>query len=420
MTLDPTAIYTSPSNKGLATPLIGLARPALGVYAQQQQEDKLRKQQEEAAKQKAVEDNDKFGEELLKDKFNSLDTQRNEHKNTLLKGIRETYNQANLQYSVQGKSIPMEVRQDLERKKQEFVDNWEQIETAYNYTQGIIKSAETDKSGAFNVENLKKIVTDLPTTEEGKIVFSKYNEKYVEQKIKENALEVLNAPKVAENFMGTVAKTKLAKVNSLGNGQHDEKTEAAKDLMVFKDKFGRDTFTNPETGLPQLDDSPEALALARQDEQMNMLIEAKVAKGEADTPAEAYRQLITNQAKVESTVNRQGSVKDDDGGSGYSVPEPKVSTRFDTIHRALTNYDTDALAQMFDLGGNVNVQFKGNEYGPGESIPDRIVVTKKEKYNPGRHIGLTAKDGYILVKEVIDISSDKTRIREKLILRSIK
>lgn len=416
---DPKGTYFSETNQGFGTPITGLWKPAFAVAERQRQEGELKKKEAAAAKQKAIDDNLKFGEDLFKEKFNSLDTQRNEYKNQLLTQLRENYNQANLRYSSEGKSIPLTERQELERQLQGFKSEWEQIETAYNYTQGVLKHAEADKTGKYNLDNLKEVIVDVPTNEDGKIDFSKYNEKYVEQQLKANALKVYNAPKVAENFMKTVAQTKLARVHSLGNGQHDEKTEAAKGLKVFKDKYGRDIFENPETGLPELDDSTEALALARQDEDMNALIEAKVAQGEAETPAEAYRQLIANQAKVEKTINRQGSIRDAKDGDGSGKLKPNQEATFDLLRdfvgfKRPVNPTSITALQNTEVFRSINYRNGVNVYKPGTKEFNDAVQNLKLPFGERIYPGERNPFENIEVEVLSGKDEDKNNKYEKL------
>jgi hypothetical protein len=410
---DPKGIYNSPSNPGLAQPILNMWQPAFAVSQQQKKEEEARKNQKAAAQQKAVESNQEFGEELFKDKFNSYTTQINDYKNSRLKDLRDKYNKVNFEYSASGQGIPIEVKQDLERNLQEFKDSYEQIETAYKYTDNILKQAAKDTSGIYNLNALREVLMDIPTKEDGTIDFTRYNERFTEANLKKNATSILNASKVAESFMKTVAESKLSNVKALGNGQHDDVKEVAKGLKLFQQPDGSMGYENPKTGLPELDDSPAALALARKDEHMNMLIEAKVANGEAESPMEAYQQVIHNQAYLQKDIDRRGSIKtdkEDKKGSGYSAPKPRVQTRFNTIHRALTNYDTDALAQMFDASGMVDIEFKGNEYGPGESIPDRIEIRRKERYDKNKHGFMTPdSDGYVSLSQSIDISTDRKK-----------
>lgn len=329
---DPKSLYNSPSNKGLATPILNMWGPSLAVEEQQRKEGEIKKGQKATAQQNAVAENHAFGEDLFKDKFNSYTTQINDYKNSRLKDLKERYNKANFDYSAQGKSIPLEVRQDLGRNLQEFKDNYEQIETAYKYTDGILKQAAKDTSGIYNLDALREVLLDVPTKADGTVDFTQYNERFTEANLKKNATSILNAPKVAETFMTTVAESKLSKIQSLGTGQHDDIKEVAKGLKQFQQPDGTMGYENPKTGLPEMDDSPGALALARKDEKMNMLIEAKVANGEAETPMEAYQQLIHNQAYLKKDIDRRGSIKTDKSGNGGGGSlKPDQEATFDLL-----------------------------------------------------------------------------------------
>lgn len=365
---EPKSIYFDPNNQGLATPITGLWKPAFMVGEQQKKEAVIKKQQEAAAKQKAVDDNAKFGEELFKDKFNSLDTQRNEYKNGLISNLKEAYNKANLEFSAQGKSIPLEVRQELDRQRQDVVNNWEQIETAFNFTQGILKQAETDKEGVHNVEAFREVLMDIPQKEDGTTDFSKYNEKYVEQKIKENADVLYDLPKAAELYAKSLAETTLASVKEYGDGRYVEVADKANGLVkVHTDKNGKPTLYNKDGGV-ELDTSNEAIALARKNKFLGPAMDAMVAKGKAESYADAFKKIASGQVGVTQDRNRGGSIRDSNGsGSG---DKNKYQGTTDLL-RAAVGYkrelDTAAPHALID----------------GENVFDVRYLTGKDLYKPG-------------------------------------
>ncbi|WP_017731260.1 hypothetical protein [Nafulsella turpanensis] len=321
---DSKGISFGEGNLGLATPITGLARPALGVYTQQLQEEKLRKQKEAEARQNAVEGNQAFGEELFKEKFNGLDTQRNQYKNAILNNLRETWNQANLQYSAKGQSIPLNVKQNLEKQLQSFRNEWEQIETAYNYSQSILEQAEKDKDGIYNLNGLRTALVDVPVDEEGNFDFTKYNEKYILDKIKKDADVLYNLPVVADNYAKTLAETTLEEVKELGNGRYDEIANKANGLIkVHYDRNGKPSLYAPD-GSIQLDTSNEAIGRARQHSVLGPAMDAMVKKGKAENYIDAYEKIVNGQLGIEQKVDRQGSVggNGSNGGSGeYSYKE---------------------------------------------------------------------------------------------------
>ena len=406
---EPKGLSFGGGNEGLGTAVTGMWKPAFAVSQQQKQEAELKKRQEAAAKQKALEGNDQFGEDLFKEKFNSLDTQRNEYKNQLLTQLRDNYNQANLKYSAEGRSIPLPERQELERQLQSFKSEWEQIETAYNFTQGVLKQAEFDKTGIHNVNAFRTVLMDIPTKEDGTIDFSKYNEKHVEQKIKENADVLYNLPKAADEYAKTLAETTLASVRDLGDGRHEEITDKFSGLIkLHPGKNGKPTPYAPD-GSIHLDVSNEAIGLARKHPVIGAAMDAMVKKGKAKDYIDAYQQVASGQIGVEQKIDRQGTVKEPKDKSGYSSPRPKVEVRFNTIHRAITNGDTDALAQMFDDAG-VDAEFRMGPFAPGKNSPDVITIKRRVKYNERVHENLTPdKNGFVTTIEDIKIASDKDK-----------
>jgi hypothetical protein len=315
---DPKGISFGAGNLGLATPITGMARPAMGVYAKQQQEEKLRKAKEAEARNEAVDADNEWSSGLLDKELETLNTRLNDYKYGQLNTLKDSFAAIHQQYSAKGQSIPLDIKRQMEKDADAFYKNYEQATIAENYDNGIIKTAEKDPR--WNLKGTKEVLSSVPEGEDGDIAWSNYTEKERDALIKKNALKVLNAPVVAQEFSKTMAEQVYQSEISLGNGQTKQTLVEGRGLKVFIGPDGKKTNKNPDTGFYEMDtDSPDALYLARKDEHMNMLIEAMVSEGEAGTPAEAYKKIMSLQQGGTYKQSIQGSIKSDDNGTGSAV-----------------------------------------------------------------------------------------------------
>lgn len=200
-----------------------------------------------------------------------------------------------------------------------------------------------------------------------------------------------NMANIAADFMKSLPQQLTEKYRKVASDLGEQF-----DVTTIKGKLGTkqnpdgSVKLDPRTGLPEIELTDDVTMAALDNPYirnyvMDNLGAESMAPGKSLEPIKdllapvltPYDQRAFQKQRREGFKYAEG---DKTFGGGYSVPEPRVAERYDTLYRITHEHDPELLASILPgLSDNVDVAYE--VYGPGESKkrPPRIVVTYPNK-----------------------------------------
>jgi len=269
--------------------------------------------------------------------------------------------------------------------------NWEMQKSlveAYNKDFDAIASVTNAKPDLFNravlVDKTKALLGNAFVKDENGNVIG-FND------MSKPPSELLNDPDVYDDaalgkeFIGQLGEMAIdTELDSFGSTNKQKFTTNL--FQIDKGKDGKSVIKlDPNTGKPVPVATPESVLLWDSDPirkgKLDKYAQSITKEGEnwEKNRAQAFKKFVVEPfAKFEEDK----TIKDaSDAAIGRGEKLANIESRYKTLRNAVYNFDETSLAQANNVMNNVQVEFRGGGAKgnlPGEGIPDRIVIRKRE------------------------------------------
>lgn len=371
----------------MGTPAIGSqARGHAGVFNQTPDFWRFAamNQNKQAQRQKLIEDERKIRDELVQENAKFAPEKVWEP----FYGEVEDYIQSNVRgfvFDARDKNIPMSRiqpelarRQGEARKLENKINHYRDVHTEMSE-----KITAEEKNGFFQPGYYRSKLNDY--------FFNGRQAKRADEINTEGIENVFNDSKgynlsaIASDFMNKLAPQlteKYRKIASDLGEQFDVNTVKTKLGVMLKADGTPDI--DPLTGRPKIQMTDDVAMMAMENPYLrNYVIDNLGANPNPEKVKDLLRPVLApyDPLSVQSQ-RRQGhklTADDRTSRSGYTVPEPVISERYDTLYRITHEHDPELLASLLPGLEDVNIGYE--VYGPGESkkAPPRIVITFPNK-----------------------------------------